>query len=164
MSPPASHSIAMYFQTAATHETDSRVVIAGLKPRTLVLARLLAGFALAAMYFDTTVSSPYSDFAYSVVAGFAVYAAVIAIAVNFEVFGHVGPIEKPLSLSIAWWWTSMIGGNSLLVFCAPMTSAPADNRKVHTTRKTDLLIARCMVCSRFLVMKYTRTFNEDLRT
>ena len=40
--------IAMYFQTAATHETDRRVVIAGLKPRSLVLARLLAGFTLAA--------------------------------------------------------------------------------------------------------------------
>ena len=39
--------IAMYFQTAATQETDSRVVIAGLKPRALVLARLLTGFALA---------------------------------------------------------------------------------------------------------------------
>ena len=39
--------IAMYFQTAATHETDSRVVIAGLKPRALVFARLLTGFALA---------------------------------------------------------------------------------------------------------------------
>lgn len=39
--------IAMYFQTAATHETDRRVVIAGLTPRALVLARLLAGFTLA---------------------------------------------------------------------------------------------------------------------
>ena len=39
--------IAMYFQTAATHETDIRVVIAGLKPCTLVFARLLTGFALA---------------------------------------------------------------------------------------------------------------------
>lgn len=39
--------IAMYFQTAATHETDGRVVIAGLKPRRLVFARLLTGFALA---------------------------------------------------------------------------------------------------------------------
>jgi hypothetical protein len=39
--------IAMYFQTAATHETDRRVVIAGLEPRALVFARLLTGFALA---------------------------------------------------------------------------------------------------------------------
>jgi len=39
--------IAMYFQTAATHETDRRVVIAGLRPRALVLARLLTGFILA---------------------------------------------------------------------------------------------------------------------
>ena len=39
--------IAMYFQTAATHETDSRIVIAGLTPRALVLARLLTGCVLA---------------------------------------------------------------------------------------------------------------------
>lgn len=39
--------IAMYFQTAATHETDSRVVIAGLAPRALVFSRLLTGFVLA---------------------------------------------------------------------------------------------------------------------
>jgi len=39
--------IAMYFQVATTHETDRRVVISGLKPRALVLARLLTGFALA---------------------------------------------------------------------------------------------------------------------
>jgi hypothetical protein len=39
--------IAMYFQTAATHRTDNRVVIAGLRPRTLVFARLLTGLALA---------------------------------------------------------------------------------------------------------------------
>ena len=39
--------IAMYFQTAATREVDRRVVIAGLPARTLVLARLLTGAALA---------------------------------------------------------------------------------------------------------------------
>jgi hypothetical protein len=39
--------IAMYFQTAATRDTDRRAVIAGLKPGALVLARLLTGFALA---------------------------------------------------------------------------------------------------------------------
>ena len=39
--------IAMYFQVAATLETDRRVVISGLKPRALVLARLFTGFALA---------------------------------------------------------------------------------------------------------------------
>ena len=40
--------IAMYFQTAATRETDRRLVVAGLATRTLVLARVLAGAALAA--------------------------------------------------------------------------------------------------------------------
>ena len=54
----------------------------------------VAGFALAAMYFDTTLPSPHSDFAFSVVAGFAVYAAVIAIAVNFEVFENKGPLIR----------------------------------------------------------------------
>jgi signal transduction histidine kinase len=54
----------------------------------------LAGFALAAMYFDTTRPSPHSDFAYSVVAGYALYAAIIAIAVNFEVFENKGPLIR----------------------------------------------------------------------
>ena len=39
--------IAMYFQTAATRDTDRRVVIAGLPAPRLVLARLLTGFTLA---------------------------------------------------------------------------------------------------------------------
>jgi ABC-2 family transporter protein len=39
--------IAMYFQTAATRDTDRRIVIAGLPTRSLVLARLLTGFTLA---------------------------------------------------------------------------------------------------------------------
>lgn len=40
--------IAMYFQTAATRDTDRRLVIAGLPPRRLVLARLVTGLTLAA--------------------------------------------------------------------------------------------------------------------
>ena len=39
--------IAMYFQTAATRETDRRVVVAGLPASRLVLARLLTGATLA---------------------------------------------------------------------------------------------------------------------
>ena len=39
--------ISMYFQIAATHETDARLVIAGLWPGSLVLARLVTGLALA---------------------------------------------------------------------------------------------------------------------
>ena len=39
--------IAMYFQTAATRETDRRVVIAGLPAFTLVVARLMTGLTLA---------------------------------------------------------------------------------------------------------------------
>ena len=41
--------IAMYFQTAATRDTDRRVVIAGLAAGRLVAARLLTGLALAAV-------------------------------------------------------------------------------------------------------------------
>ena len=40
--------IAMYFQTAATRETDRRLVLAGLPASTLVLARVLTGVAIAA--------------------------------------------------------------------------------------------------------------------
>jgi hypothetical protein len=39
--------IAMYFQTAATRDTDRRVVIAGLPATRLVLARLVTGLTLA---------------------------------------------------------------------------------------------------------------------
>jgi hypothetical protein len=39
--------IAMYFQTAATRDTDRRLVIAGLPASRLVLARMFTGFALA---------------------------------------------------------------------------------------------------------------------
>lgn len=39
--------IAMYFQTAATRDTDRRVVVAGLPPWRLVAARLLTGATLA---------------------------------------------------------------------------------------------------------------------
>ncbi|MEO7351584.1 MAG: ABC transporter permease [Marmoricola sp.] len=41
--------IAMYFQTAATRETDRRVVIAGLPANRLVAARLLTGMMLAVL-------------------------------------------------------------------------------------------------------------------
>ena len=41
--------IAMYFQTAATRDTDRRLVVSGLPASRLVLARLLTGFALAVL-------------------------------------------------------------------------------------------------------------------
>lgn len=41
--------IGMYFQTAATQDTDQRVVIAGLPAARLVAARLLTGLALAVL-------------------------------------------------------------------------------------------------------------------
>jgi hypothetical protein len=41
--------IAMYFQTAATRDTDRRVVIAGLAPHRLVAARLITGTVLAVL-------------------------------------------------------------------------------------------------------------------
>ena len=41
--------IGMYFQTAATRDTDRRLVIAGLPASRLILARLLAGLTLAGL-------------------------------------------------------------------------------------------------------------------
>ena len=41
--------IAMYFQTAASRDTDRRLVIAGLAPHRLVAARLLTGIILAVL-------------------------------------------------------------------------------------------------------------------
>jgi ABC-2 family transporter protein len=41
--------IAMYFQTAATRDTDRRIVIAGLAPGRLVGARLITGMVLAVL-------------------------------------------------------------------------------------------------------------------
>jgi len=41
--------IAMYFQTAATRDTDRRIVIAGLPPGHLVGARLITGMVLAVL-------------------------------------------------------------------------------------------------------------------
>ena len=49
--------IAMYFQTAATRETDRRIVIAGLAPHRLVAARLLTGIALAILASAAAVAS-----------------------------------------------------------------------------------------------------------
>ncbi|MFG2058732.1 ABC transporter permease [Micromonospora sp. NPDC048930] len=41
--------IGMYFQSAATRETDQRVVLAGLRPARMVAARLLTGLTLAVL-------------------------------------------------------------------------------------------------------------------
>lgn len=49
--------IAMYFQTAATRDTDRRVVIAGLAASRLVLARLLTGLALAGIASAAAVAA-----------------------------------------------------------------------------------------------------------
>jgi hypothetical protein len=47
--------IGMYFQTAATRDTDRRLVIAGLPAGRLVLARLLTGLTLAALASATAL-------------------------------------------------------------------------------------------------------------
>ena len=49
--------IAMYFQTAATRDTDQRLVIAGLAPRRLVAARLLTGVILAILASAAALAS-----------------------------------------------------------------------------------------------------------
>ncbi len=47
--------IAMYFQTAATRDTDRRLVIAGLPPTRMALARLLTGGCLALLAATTAL-------------------------------------------------------------------------------------------------------------
>lgn len=47
--------IAMYFQMAATRDTDRRIVIAGLDPHRLVAARLATGLVLAALASTTAL-------------------------------------------------------------------------------------------------------------
>lgn len=47
--------VAMYFQTAATRDTDRRIVIAGLGPHRLVAARLLTGLVLAVLASTTAL-------------------------------------------------------------------------------------------------------------
>lgn len=47
--------IGMYFQTAATRDTDRRLVIAGLPSSRLVLSRLLTGFVLAGLASATAL-------------------------------------------------------------------------------------------------------------
>jgi signal transduction histidine kinase len=54
----------------------------------------LACLALAAMYFDPAWVRPRSEVAYSVVAGYAAYAAAVAITINLEVFEHRGPLIR----------------------------------------------------------------------
>lgn len=49
--------VAMYFQTAATRDTDRRLVIAGLAPARLVAGRLLTGLVLAALAAAVALSA-----------------------------------------------------------------------------------------------------------
>jgi len=77
--------IAMYFQTAATRDTDRRVVIAGLAASRLVLARLLTGLALAGLASAAALTAlairTGMDHPFRVIAGTAMF-AVIYVAIG----------------------------------------------------------------------------------
>lgn len=56
----------------------------------------LAGFALLAVYVDPTQPGRYSSLAYMILAGYVVYAAIFAVAVNYETFENKGPLFRHL--------------------------------------------------------------------
>jgi len=98
--------IAMYFQTAATRETDRRVVIAGLSARTLVVARLLTGSALAigasiaalvALAARTGLDNPAR-----VIAGTLMFAVIyVAIGAAVSVFA-ANPVNGTIIVLFVW--------------------------------------------------------------
>ncbi len=98
--------IAMYFQTAATRDTDRRVVIAGLPATRLVAARLATGLALAlfaaavavaALAFRTGIDAPVR-----VAAGTAMF-AVIYLAIGTVVGATVpNPVNGTILVLFVW--------------------------------------------------------------
>lgn len=62
--------------------------------RVVAYARLcLSGFALAALYVNPGYPNNY---AYAILAGYLIYAAVLAVAINFEVIESKGPLVRHL--------------------------------------------------------------------
>ena len=98
--------VAMYFQTAATRDTDRRVVIAGLPPRRLVAARLLTGSVLAvlassaalgALAVRTGINNPVRA-----IVGTLMF-AVIYVAIGAVVGAFVGnPVNGTVIVLFVW--------------------------------------------------------------
>ncbi|MCT2281206.1 ABC transporter permease [Micromonospora chalcea] len=98
--------IGMYFQTAATRDTDQRIVIAGLRPTRLVEARLLTGAGLACLgsaaalltlLARTGIHSP------TRVVGGTLMAAVIYVAIGAAVGAVVhNPVNGTVVILLVW--------------------------------------------------------------
>jgi hypothetical protein len=98
--------IAMYFQTAATRDTDRRLVIAGLAPRRLVAARLLTGITLAVLASAAALASlavrTGIDHPARVVAGTLMF-AVIYVAIGAAVGSFVSnPVNGTVMVMFVW--------------------------------------------------------------
>jgi hypothetical protein len=98
--------IAMYFQIAATRDTDRRVVIAGFQASRLVLARLLTGLALAALASATALVALAArtgiDNPVPVIAG-TVMSAIIYVAIGATVGALVrNPVNGTVIVLFVW--------------------------------------------------------------
>lgn len=98
--------IAMYFQIAATRDTDRRLVIAGLAPRRLVSARLLTGTLLAvlasAVALAALVVRSGMDNPVRVVIGTLMF-AVIYVAIGAAVGTVAGnPVNGTVTVLFVW--------------------------------------------------------------
>ncbi len=98
--------IGMYFQTAATRDTDRRVVIAGLAATRLVAARLLTGLALAVLASATALAALALrvgiDHPDRVIAGTLMF-AVIYLAVGAVVGSLVrNPVNGTVVILFVW--------------------------------------------------------------
>lgn len=99
-------AIGMYFQTAATRDTDRRVVVAGLRPHRLVVARLATGLGLAllaavvallALALRTGIDAPVR-----VVAGTVMF-AVIYLAIGAVVGATMSnPVNGTVVVLFVW--------------------------------------------------------------
>jgi hypothetical protein len=98
--------IAMYFQTAATQDTDRRLVLAGLRSSRLVLARLLTGLLLAllastaallALTVRTGIDHPLRVIAGTLMFAF-IYVAVGAVVGSFV----ADPVNGTVIVMFVW--------------------------------------------------------------
>ena len=99
-------AIGMYFQTAATRDTDRRVVLAGLRPTRLVAARLATGFTLALVAAAVAVTAlalrSGIDAPARVVAGTLMF-AVIYVAIGAVVGATVpNPVNGTVIVLFVW--------------------------------------------------------------
>jgi len=98
--------IAMYFQIAATRDTDRRVVVAGLPASRLVLARLMTGLVLAVLASATALVALAArtgiDHPVRVIAG-TVMSAIIYVAIGATVATLVpNPVNGTVIVLFVW--------------------------------------------------------------